>query len=125
MSCPECDRPQLWGGMSWVEHTDAQHALYRHMLLKALARKLSREVAGRQWAWELSHRNLVGVLMRSGVYRGLECHTEIAGEFWDDTDRETVLKFLRSGASDWAQWRYGVDVNPATWSHEIYDGRTP
>jgi hypothetical protein len=43
--CPECDRPLLWGGMSSVPHTDAQHAADRARLLRYAARLLRERIA--------------------------------------------------------------------------------
>lgn len=125
MSCPECEQPLMWYGMHYGEHSIEYHEGIRRRKLTSLARMIHREIDLRWWAWEIAHRGLVGVMARSGVYRGLWCRSEVPFEFWDETDREGTLKFLRSGASDWAQFRYGVDVNPATWTVRIYDGRTP
>jgi hypothetical protein len=45
--CPECDRPLLWGGMSSVPHTDAQHAADRARLLRYAARLIRERAVAR------------------------------------------------------------------------------
>jgi hypothetical protein len=47
VTCPVCDRPQLWGGMGWVPHTDRQHAADRGRLLRCAARLMRERMAVR------------------------------------------------------------------------------
>lgn len=70
--------------------------------------------------------------MRSGVYRGLSTWHTVTREFWDELgepgafmnmDRDWLLAHLRESASEYARRVWGVEVNPATWSHTIYDKR--
>jgi len=35
-NCIECGEPMIWGGMTWVRHTDTQHAATRRRLKEAL-----------------------------------------------------------------------------------------
>lgn len=131
--CPECDDPMLWAGMSWEPHTQARHDGARRRLYGAIARLLDQEVRNRFLVAQAASQGLVGIRMNSGVYRGLVMWHTISGEFWDElgraegmgmgADRAWFLRHLRGLSTDGARWKYGVDVNPATWSHKIYDDR--
>lgn len=101
-------------------------------LCGAIARLLDREVQHRLRAAQAAAQGLVGVSMRSGVYRGLSTWHTVTREFWDELgesgafmnmDREWLLAHLRESASDFTRCLWGVEVNPATWSHTIYDKR--
>lgn len=127
--CPECDEPMDWAGMSREPHTQARHDGARRRLYGAIARLLDQEVRNGFLVAQAASQDLVGIRMNSGVYRGLVMWNTISRDFWDELgepgglDREWLLRHLRGQASDCAKWKYGVDVNPATWSHKIYDER--
>lgn len=124
--CPECDRPLLWGGMGGVEHTDAQHALYRHTLTKAVTLQLRYLRGLWQWQQETAFRRCVGIRWRNGVYPGwrTESRSEIPYEAWDTLDWDYLLRMMREGLAALFEDRHGVKINQATWFHKIYDGRT-
>lgn len=126
--CPECDRPLLWVGMGWEAHTDAQHALYRHTLLRTIADQLMRTTEIRRWELMLGFRDEIGVRWRNGVLRHRigEYYTCISRDAWREVSPETwaeVFREQRAWMSRQAWEKYGVEVNPATWFHKIYDGR--
>lgn len=131
--CPECDGPLMWAGMRYEVHSPEYHAGTRRRLYGAVARLLDQEVRDQFIAAQAGAQGLVGIRMKSGVYRGLTMWSNITQDFWDElgeseglgmgADREWLLRHLRGRASECAQWKYGVEVNPATWTHKIYDAR--
>lgn len=132
MSCPECDRPLLWGGMSYVEHTDGQHALYRHTLLSAVARQLRHMEDITQWRQQNTDEELLGIRWRNGVYPGWQTEErwEVPQEWWDSAFDDVggqpfILRVMREYLTDQLKEKHGLTVNQATWFHKIYDGRTP
>lgn len=44
-ACPECDMPQIWGGMDWHPHTDDYHHRWRIRWTEQLLRKLRERAA--------------------------------------------------------------------------------
>lgn len=125
----------MWAGMHYEAHSPEYHQATRRRLCKAVARLLDQEVRDRFIAAQTAAQGLVGIRMKSGVYRGLVMWSTITQDFWDElgeseglgmgADRSWLLRHLRGQASDCAQWKYGVEVNPATWTHKIYDARVP
>lgn len=130
VNCPECGQPQVWGGMSWTPHTQEAHGGARRRLLGAVARLLDQEVRNSLLVTQAGTQGLVGIRADSGVYRGLTMWHTVSREFWDELGegdafmgmtREWLLRHLRGSASDGARWKYGVEVNPATWRQRVYD----
>ena len=124
--CPECGEKLVWAGMSWAEHSPQHHDGVQRRLLGAVARLMAQEVRDGLLAAQAGAQGLVGIRMKSGVYRGLVMWHTVSRDFWDEPGplgRDGLLRHLRSSSSDGARWKYGVDVNPATWTHTIYDGR--
>lgn len=127
--CSGCGGMLAWGGMSWVEHTPEHHAGVRRRLLTGMTRVLDQELRNRTLVQEAHWKGLVGIRADSGVYRGLMIWHTVTREFWDELDgadafmsmnREWLLRHLRESASDCARWKYGVEVNPATWRQRVY-----
>lgn len=124
--CPACDRPLVWGGMGWVEHTDAQHALLRIILLRAVAKQLKKGIGLRYWLDELSRRDEVGIRWHNGVFPHdlREYRTNIPRDAWELITPGTwaeVFRSQRAWMSRIAWEEHGVKVNPATWFHEVYE----
>jgi hypothetical protein len=130
--CPECGQPLAWAGTGWAAHTDRYHEGVRRRLYGAVRRLVDQVVRDQALVAQAGARGLVGIRAVSGVYRGLVMWHDITEEFWDELgeadafmtmDREWLLRHLRESASDAARWKYGVDVNPATWRQTVYDAR--
>lgn len=45
--CDGCGHPLMWGGMSWVPHTVAQHEHLRHRLLDVVRHQLHAKLGAR------------------------------------------------------------------------------
>lgn len=131
LDCETCGRRLFSDAVHTQVHTDEYHQGVRRALYGAVARLLDQEVRDRLIVAQATTRDLVGIRLKSGVYRGLTMWHTITREFWNElgeakgigmgADREWLLRHLRGRASECAKWKYGVDVNPATWTHKIYD----
>lgn len=125
--CDECGQPLLWGGMSWVEHTDRAHAAYRNILLTVLARRIQRYSGLR--LWDIVNHDAVVIRWRNGVYRHQfdDFYVTVRPrETWEEMGpqgRAELLREWRIRLADMTEEKYGVTVNPATWLHRIYNGR--
>lgn len=122
----------MWTGWGWSAHSHVYHDAARRRLLGAIRRLLDQETRNRVLIAQAGAQGLVGIRMQSGVYRGLSMWHTVTREFWDELDgpdafmnmnRDWLLRHLRWKATDHARWKYGVEVNPATWFHKIYDER--
>lgn len=123
--CPECGQPLLWGGMSWVEHTERAHAAYRKILLTSLSQRMQRYAGQRLWL--AVNNDTIVIRWRNGVYRNQfdDYYTTIQPrEVWEEMGpqlRETMLRQWRIKLTEKAKEKYGVTVNPATWFHKVYE----
>jgi hypothetical protein len=77
--CVECGERLLWGGMSWVPHTERQHAATRRRLIRYLSRRLRARAsmaAGHRitirftadWAWFECSCDASGTLQVDSTY---------------------------------------------------------
>lgn len=126
--CEECGQPLLWGGMSWVPHTDGHHAARRRILLRAVLRQLSVERDYRTEAWLLAQdRASVLIVWRiRGGPRGTRYYrTECPGELWDDwgTGREGLLTTLSLSMRDGCEVLEGFRPHPMMVKYRVFDGR--
>lgn len=123
--CPECDQPLLWGGMSWVEHTEGQHLVRRKILLRVIRRLLWEEFTFRSDALELAFlRGSVLIQWRIvlptdiGYFR-----TEVPGELWDEMDHDHLLALLASTMRDGIEALKGIRPHPMQVKCRVYDER--
>lgn len=135
--CPECGVRRLELSRfraQYQEHTQEAHERHRVRLYGAVARLLNQVSRDRLLVSQAGAQGLAGIRAVSGVYRGLVVWHTVTREFWDELGekdafmgmtREWLLRHLRGSASDCAKWKYGVEVNPATWRQKVYDGRQP
>jgi hypothetical protein len=126
VTCPECGLPLVWAGMHFSPHTQRYHEATRRRLLGAVAGILDREAKERAWALEAAVQGLVGIRWRSGVYPALGCaYTQVPRELWEmlgEEGRAYFLREFRAGLAWQVKKKYGLDVNPATFFHKMYDG---
>lgn len=124
--CPECDHPLLWGGSGWLAHTTEYHRTWRTYQLRRLRWLFQAQATHRAWLDELVRDDLVGFRWRNGVYPGwqLEDRWELPREWWEDLDdgeKYWTLRIMRIYLSEQTRENHGVDVNPATWFHKVYE----
>ena len=127
--CPECGGRLMWAGLSYATHSTEYHAGVRRRLLRAVRLLLDREADVKAWRAELSAQGLVGIRWRCGVYPGWqsEGRTTVPQEMWDLGQhwRQAYLRDTRWALAIELEMWPGVEVNPATWFHKIYDERVP
>ena len=75
--CATCGEPKIWGGMSWVEHSDAYHVMVRRRLLKFLHLILVGKVAKKR-------DHIVTIRFTPG-YAWFECLCGEQGYVWTDS----------------------------------------
>lgn len=123
--CPECGQPLLWGGMSWVAHTERQHLVRRKILMRVIRRLLAEEFIFRSDARELAFlRKSVLIQWRIvlptdvGYFR-----TECPGELWDTMDHDHLLTVLSSTMRDGIEATRGIRPHPMQVKCRVYDAR--
>lgn len=124
--CAECGGKLLWGGVAWVPHTRGWHAARRRLLLRAVHRRLSEELAFGHDALRLAFaRDCVLILWRA-VLPGTVAYyrTEMPGEIWDaDVDREQLLAVLGRGVRDGIERVHYIRPHPMMVKYRVFDGR--
>lgn len=124
--CPYCGEKLMWTGWGWSVHSVGYHAGVQRRLVRAVRRLVDLEADLKLWRAETAADGCVGIRWRCGVYPGWqsELRTSVPYEAWDSADHGMLLRIMREG-NTWAlKARYGADVNPATWFHKVYDGRS-
>lgn len=122
--CIECGGKLLWGGMSWVEHTDGHHQVRRKILLRILARQLREEASFRRGAADAARWGHVLVWWRIvlptdvGYYR-----CEIPGDVWDTVDRTWLLDTLGRSVRDGVETFRGIRPHPMRVKYRVFDER--
>lgn len=123
--CEECGLPLLWGGMSWVEHTEGWHAATRKVWLRAALRRLTEELVHRQEA-QRAAEFYASVLVVWRVVLPTEMlysTSVIPGETWDQLDQRQLLAWMGHGALDWLETTKGMRIHPSRLKYRVFDER--
>ena len=126
--CQECGGGLLWGGMSWVEHTEGRHQMQRAVLMRAVGWVLRRELALREDARDVAIRyGCVLAVWKIGGETPGNFRTEIPFAIWDSPTLGgvggEVLAWIGRGLRDDAQERWGVRPHWAQTRVRVFDER--
>lgn len=122
--CQECGRPLLWGGMSWVEHTEGWHAVTRKIWLRAALRRLTEELHFREEAQYVAMRDDVLVVWRVVLPADvLYAQSIVPGVTWDGLHREELLAGVGRGALDWLETTRKMRIHPSRLTYRVFDER--
>jgi hypothetical protein len=117
----------MWTGWGWSLHSVEYHQATQRRLLRAIRRLLDREADLRVWGAQNAAQDLVGIRWRCGVYPLLqEQRTEVPRFIWEGIGEDWQQRYLadvRELLTVQLRLEHGVEVNPATWFHKVYDAR--
>ncbi len=126
--CPECGDKLTWTGWGWSVHPPGYHQAIRRRLYRAIRRLAAREYFEREKAAQAASCGSVALKWKCGALRGdaNEWWVFVAQEMWDDGGlfRDAVLAHFRADLAELVRTVHGIEVNPATFFHKVYDERT-
>lgn len=127
--CSKCGGKLIWGGMSWVEHTDGHHAARRRLLLKSVARRLHEEVRFREQARIAAQWGMIRIQWRVTCLLGERRDMwggVISGSMWDaltTDDRQVFIAMLGRELRDEIQQTFRIRPHPMHVKYRIFDER--
>lgn len=124
--CAECGQPLLWGGMSWVPHTDAHHRARRRILMHAVHRRLREELFYRGIARDAAAFDGVLVVWRIVLPHTVLYYTDThLGGVWEDIAalRPGILADQARELRDNIEIEHGIRPHPMRVRYRVLDER--